>query len=95
MNHDGEKEISIDILRHVEEVSNKVNKLMASRADGVLKRYPITFGLLLLLGVIGLHEGLKGLLKNFGLLDINPWFLILAGLIILTITGSLYNKLEK
>jgi hypothetical protein len=95
MNEQEEKEISVDILKHIENLSNKVNKLMAPRAKTVFRRYPIAFGLLILLGVIILHEGLKGVIKNLGLLDINPWYLIIIGLIILVTTGTVYKKLDK
>jgi hypothetical protein len=42
MNEQEEKEISVDILKHIENLSNKVNKLMAPRAKTVFRRYPIT-----------------------------------------------------
>ena len=95
MNQQQENKINLDVLEHVENLSNQVNKLMASRTESVFKRYPVTFGILILLGAIAVHEGLKRLLKDLGLLDINPWYLIIAGLLILTITGTLYKKLEK
>lgn len=68
---------------------------MAHHTKAVFSRYPVTFGILILFGVTAVHEGLKGLMENFGLLDINPWYLIIAGLLILMITGTLYKKLEK
>ena len=95
MKHEEEKEISLDILKHIENLSSQINQMMYLRAKAVLGRYPITFGLLILFGVTALHEGLKELMKDFGLLDINPWYLIIVGLAILTITGTLYKKLEK
>ena len=90
-----EEKISVDILKHLENLSNQINRVMAPRAKNVFRKYPITFGLLILLGVVALHEGLKGLIKEFGLLDINPWYLTVFGLAILIITGRLYKKLEK
>lgn len=91
-----EKEpLSIDVLKHLEDLSNQINKMMASHAKTAFQRYPVTFGLLILLGVISLHEGLKGVLEELGLLELNPWYLIAVGLLILTITGKLYSKLEE
>jgi hypothetical protein len=95
MSEKDEKEISIDILKHVENLSDQVNRVMEPRAKAVFGRYPVAFGLLILFGATALHEGLKGLMKYFGLLDISPWYLFVAGLVILTITGTLYKKLEK
>lgn len=90
-----ENKISVDVLKHVESLSSKVNQMMALRTKAVWSRYPITFGLLILIGSTSLLEGLKGLMKDFGLLDLSPWYLFLAGLLILTVTGTLYKKLEK
>ena len=83
------------MLEHIENLSNQVNSMMASRTESVFKRYPVAFGLLIVFGAIAVHEGLKGLMEDFGLLNISPWYLIIAGLLILTITGTLYKKLEK
>ena len=90
-----DNEISVDLLKHLEDLSNKINEIMASRAKTVFRRYPITFGLLILLGGITLHEGLKGMMKKFGILDIEPIYLVIIGLIILIVTGTLYKKLDK
>ncbi len=95
MSEQDEKRINLDVLKHVEDLSNQVNKMMASRTKAVFHRYPITFGLLIFFGAMALHEGIKGLMEDFGLLDINPWYLFIAGIVILTITGTLYKKLEK
>ncbi len=95
MNEKEETRVSLDILKNVEDLSNQVNQMMASRTKAVFSRYPVTFGLLILFGAMALHEGLKELMKIYGLMDINPWYLFIAGLAILTITGTLYQKLEK
>ena len=95
MNQQDEKEINLDVLEHVENLSNQVNQMMSSRAKNVFRRYPVTFGLLIVFGAIAVHEGLKGLMEDFGLLDVSPWYLVIAGLAILMITGTLYKKLEK
>ena len=90
-----EEKISVDILKHLENLSNQINTIMAPHAYTVFKRYPITFGLLILVGIISLNEGLKGLLRQWGLLDVNPWYLLIIGLTILTATGRLYKKLGE
>ncbi len=95
MNENEQKGISLDILKNVEDLSNQVNQMMASRTKTVWKRYPAAFGLLILFGATALHEGLKELMKIYGLMDLNPWYLFIAGLAILTVTGTLYQKLEK
>lgn len=90
-----EKEINLNILGHIEDLSRKVNEMMAYRTKSVFRRYPITFALLVLLGVLAVSEGLKGILKELGLLEYNPLYILIAGLIVLTFTGRLYKKLDK
>ncbi len=86
---------SLDALKHLEDISSGVHKTMAPHAQNAIRRYPITFGLLMLLGGIALHDGLKGILRDFGLLSINPFYLLLVGVLLLSITGSLYKKLDN
>jgi hypothetical protein len=94
MNNDHDK-IDFNIVKHLEDLSSKVNKMMAQRTQSVLERYPILFGLLILVGVTAIHEGLKGLMKKLGILEIDPLYLLVVGLGVLTITGTLYKKLDK
>jgi hypothetical protein len=95
MQEKNENKISVDVLKHLESLSININKLMASRTSRVFRHYPVTFGLLILIGAMALHEGLKGLMKKFGLLEIDPLYLLFTGIIILSITGTLYKKLDK
>ena len=95
MNKDNEKEISLDILKHLENLSNKINGIMAYRTKAVFSRYPLTFGLLILFGVVAVGEGIREVFDSFSFFKDNPWYLIIIGLIILTFTGRLYKKLEE
>ena len=95
MEERNENKISIDILKHLENISSKVNEVMFARTQSAFKRYPLTFGLLILVGVIAVNEGIKGLFYKYGFLDIDPWYLLIVGIVILTVTGKLYKKLDK
>ena len=89
------KNIEVDILKHVESLSAKVNQIMADRTKSVFQRYPITFTLVVLVGVVAVSEGIKGVLESFGGFYDHPWYLLLAGLAILIATGTIYKKLDK
>lgn len=95
MSEQNEKGINIDALKHIEDLSSKMNSIMESRAKNILRRYPITFGILILFGVISINEGLKGILEELGLLEINAWYLLGLGVLVLIITGTIYKKLNK
>lgn len=85
----------IDLLRHLERLTEEVNKLVGQKGKSVFKRYPLTFSMAVLFGVIAVSEGAKGILKTIGILEIQPWYLLLIGLVILIFTGKLYKKLDK
>ncbi len=67
---------------------------MNARSQFALKRYPLTVAVVALFGVVAVSEGIKGILESSGFLH-NPVHLLLVGLVILLILGSVYKKLEK
>ncbi|MFH0890581.1 MAG: hypothetical protein V1856_00935 [Candidatus Liptonbacteria bacterium] len=95
MGNNGKDQIGLDILKHLEELSKQINGFMSARTRSVFKRYPLTFLLLILVGVVALSEGIKILITHISFFDGHPIRLILAGLVILIITGTLYRKLDK
>jgi len=94
MENKDEKKIDLDILKHVEALSDQVNRMMSSRTKSAFRKYPLTFTLLVLIGVIAVSEGVKGVLEMIGFQG-HPWFLLVAGLLILVVTGKLFEKLDK
>ena len=84
----------LDILHHVERLTKDINDRMAGRSKSAFRRYPITFALLVLFGVVAGSEGSKGVLEEAGLIA-HPWYLLIGGLILLIITGTVYHKLDK
>lgn len=91
----GNKQIDLDILRKVEELSNKVNGVMATMSHPLLKRYPLTFMFFILIGVVAVSEGVKGIITEIPFFDGHPWRLLLAGIIVLVATGTLYKNLKN
>lgn len=85
----------LDILLQIEKVTSELNRQMSERGAPVVKRYPLTFAILALFGVVLVSEGIKGLLHEWGLLEIRPIYVLAIGLVILTILGSVYRKLDK
>lgn len=85
----------IDLLKHIESITKEINETINKRGKFVFKRYPLTFALLILFGVVAVSEGVKGVLADFGILEGNPWELLFIGLAILIFTGTLYKKLDK
>ncbi|MBX4189609.1 hypothetical protein KW785_03410 [Candidatus Parcubacteria bacterium] len=90
-----EPKIELDLLHHVEGLTQELDKSMEKSSRSALKRYPLTFALLTLFGVLAVSDGLKGILKDLGIFEGHPVVLVLVGLLILTITGTLYKKLGE
>jgi len=95
MNDKNPEQINLDILKHVENLSNRLNEVIGSKTKSVFEKYPITFALLVLFGVIAVSEGAKGILESLGIFNGHPWQLLFLGLVILLVTGSVYKKLDK
>jgi hypothetical protein len=84
----------LDLLRHIETLAKDMNEKMNKRSGSLVGRYPLTFTLLALFGVVAVSEGIKGILENIVIFKEEPLLLLVTGLFILTILGSLYKKLS-
>lgn len=84
---------SVDLLRHVEKLVEHTNSLIEDRRKNAFVRYPITFTIFVLFGVVAMQEGVKGFLEEFGLLE-HYTTLFVIGLVILIVTGTLYKKMK-
>ena len=84
----------LDILKHIEVLTERVNQNMSGRGKVVFQRYPLTFTLLVLFGAVAVGEGVKGILEIIGFQG-HPLYLFALGICILIFTGTLYKKLGK
>ncbi|MEI7810747.1 MAG: hypothetical protein WCI41_04330 [bacterium] len=89
------KKEEIDLLKKAEDLTAGLNKKLGKRSKNVFGRYPLTFALLIFFGVVMVTEGVKDILKEIPYFENNPWVMLLIGLLILAITGTLYKKLGK
>ena len=84
-----------DVLKRVEELTNKLNSLFEQKGKSVFSRYPLTFALAVIFGFSMTSEGIKGIINQFLFLKENPLVTVFFGLLILILTGTLYKKLSK
>jgi uncharacterized membrane protein (DUF485 family) len=84
-----------DPLQQIEQVTKETNRYMAVRAKNAFAKYPITFSLLVLFGVMAVMHGFEGLVIQVPFFVNHPGVLFLIGLIILILTGTLYKRLNK
>ena len=87
----------IDTVSFVERVVDKTGKRVDSYVspvrDGIFKRFPTIFSLLVALGLAATFLGLEQILLNYQTLQEHPWLIFLMGIGILVLTGRLYKKL--
>lgn len=70
-----------------------LNKLVEKRTK-VQTKYPLLFILLVTFGAVATLQGFQRLIDKIPILSDNPWILLVAGLLTLTATGTLYKKLN-
>ncbi len=87
--------IELDLLKKVEELTARMNELFGHKTKHVFMRYPLTFALLIVFGVVMVTDGVKQLLLEIPLFKNSPFIMLLTGILVLIITGTLYKKLNK
>lgn len=85
----------LDVLKRIENLAEGINTKMSARSGSILKRYPITFAILALFGIDAVSVGVKGILEEISIFKDNPLLMLIFGLVILTVLGLLYKKLDK
>lgn len=85
----------LDFLKKIEELTSKLNQLFNEKGKSVFSRYPLTFALLVVFGVTMVTQGVKDLLLEIPFLKNQPLIMLVGGILILIITGTLYKKLKK
>lgn len=62
--------------------------------SSILKRFPILFSLLVTFGAATTFLGFEKLVSQIAFLDQNPLLMLILGISILALTGTLYKKLS-
>ncbi len=77
----------------VSETEKKIEETVAPVRKHVLKRFPVLFLLLVTFGVTATISGIEGLMLQVVFLQNNPAAVLIIGLGLLVLTGTLYKKL--
>ena len=70
-----------------------IEKLVEKRVK-VQTKYPLLFIMLVTFGAVATLQGFQRIIDKIPILNNNPWILLVAGLLTLTATGTLYKKLN-
>lgn len=74
--------------------TNEVDTYIQPLRTSVLTRFPIMFSLLTTFGVATTFLGFEKIVSNIAFLDQHPAVMLIVGVSILAITGTLYKKLS-
>jgi uncharacterized integral membrane protein len=74
--------------------TTEVDTYIRPLRQSVLKRFPILFSLLTTFGVATTFLGFEKIVSTIPLLDEHPFVMLILGISILALTGTLYKKLS-
>lgn len=74
--------------------TTEVDTYLQPLRQSVLVRFPILFSLLTTFGVVVTFLGLEKIVSAIPVLDQNPILMLILGVSILALTGTLYKKLS-
>lgn len=84
-----------DPIQEIEEVVREVHENAGRYTQPVLGRYPLLFAFLIVFSIAAILDGFKIFVDDIPLFKEHPTLLMLAGILLLLLTGKLYQSLEK
>ncbi len=78
----------------ITEVEQKLLDELEKQRDKVQTRYPLLFIFLVTFGAVATLQGFNKIISGIDIFEDNPWIMFVSGLLILTATGTLYQKLK-
>ena len=84
-----------DPIEHIEKILKEINDNTGRKTRSSFKKYPITFALLITFSLVSILHGFELFFDKVPFIHNHPWILILVGLFLLIVTGSVYKSLEK
>jgi hypothetical protein len=76
------------------EAEKKLLQKLVEKRMKIETKYPLLFILLVTFGAVSTLQGFQRLIDKIPLFSNNPWILLVAGLLTLLTTGTLYKKLN-
>lgn len=84
-----------DPIHSVEKIVKEVHDTTSKYTEPVLSRYPLLFAFLVIFSASMIMKGFERIIDRIPFLQQNPILLLLTGILMLTLTGSLYKWLNK
>lgn len=84
-----------DPIQEIERLIREMHDGAGSYTRPVLQRYPLLFAFLITFGVASVLHGFDLVTDEIEIFHEHPMYLVLIGVLVLLLTGTLYKKLEK
>ena len=84
-----------DPIQGVEKIVREVHDTTSKYTEPVLSRYPLLFAFLIIFSASMIMKGFERIIDQIPFLQEKPALLLLTGILLLTLTGSLYRWLNK
>ncbi len=84
-----------DPIREIEEVVKEVHDKASKYTQPVFRRYPLVFAFLIVFSIASILHGFDMIIDEIVPFREHPLYLITIGVVILLLTGKLYDSLEK
>jgi len=83
-----------DDIRRLEQLGGAIKGRATNLRDSSFARFPIMFVMLSTFGLVSTFYGFEKVLDRIPVFIEHPIYILFTGIIILTITGTLYKKLN-
>lgn len=82
------------VIEQVEKTVKRVDAVVEPVRKTALERFPTTFLLLVTVGVTAVFTGIEALFLQVPVFTAHPELVLIIGVLILLLTGTLYKKLK-
>ncbi|MFZ2522950.1 MAG: hypothetical protein WAW92_01025 [Minisyncoccia bacterium] len=84
-----------DPILETEKMIREIHDGVSSYTNPVLRKYPLIFAFLVTFSFSAILHSFGLIIDDVPLLREHPYYLMLVGILVLILTGTLYKKLEK
>lgn len=84
-----------DPILQIEKMVKEIHDNVSHYTNPVLKKYPLIFAFLVTFSFAAILHSFELITDETPIIKEHPYYLMLAGVLVLILTGTLYKKLEK
>lgn len=83
------------VVKELEAIPGRVEQVLERRGKRLSHKYPVLFGLLASFGLVSVFYGFEHIIDRVPFLKENPLLMLLFGILLLIITGTLHKRISE